>query len=292
MAWKLHVAVLLMTGGAGYAAPVFTPPDGFAGSQYIDSKGCVFAQTDDGWAARIDGAGQPLCGFPPSIGVRQADAPEPVAPDAETLLMDQLTQHLRSGEWTADPNPAEIRREAPVPPADPIHSTLKDALAVAPVLRQASGLDVSDDLCTRLGYRPDAEVTNSIAALGLCPGMSAPKAKAPDAPTPRVAAKPVAVPPSAVVARRPAPPAAPKSMLEMIPASARYIQVGAFADGDNAVIVLRELSARGYPVAQTRITDKAKGMRVIMAGPFPDRQKLVEALVALRQTGYVGAMPR
>ena len=81
-------------------------------------------------------------------------------------------------------------------------------------------------------------------------------------------------------------------MAEMIPASARYIQVGAFQDGENALIVLRALSERGYPVAQTRITQKAKDMRVIMAGPFPDRQRLVEALSDLRRTGYAGAMPR
>ena len=34
----------------------------------------------------------------------------------------------------------------------------------------------------------------------------------------------------------------PKPMVEMIPASARYIQVGAFQDGENALIVLRALS--------------------------------------------------
>lgn len=291
----LRLAMILMTGAAADAAPVSMPPDGFTGTQYIDRAGCVYTRSDGGWAARLDGAGQPLCGFPPSIGVSRADAaPLGEEPDAETLLMEQLTQHLRPGEWSADPGAAETRHAAPVPAADPIRTTLKDALAVAPALRQASGLQVSEDICAQLGYEPDADTTPiPQAALGLCAGMKAGTTVPQAAPRPSLpAAKPATKTASAVVARRPSPPPVSKPMLEMIPASARYIQVGAFEDGENALIVLRALSGQGYPVAQTRMTEKAKGMRVIMAGPFPDRKTLVEALVTLRQTGYAGAMPR
>ncbi|WP_182911442.1 SPOR domain-containing protein [Paracoccus sp. JM45] len=290
-----RLAMILMTGAAADAAPVSTPPDGFAGTQYIDNTGCVFAHSDAGWTARLDGAGQPLCGFPPSIGVNRADAaPLVEEPDAETLLIEQLTQHLRPGEWSADPRPAETRHAAPVPAADPIQTTLKDALFVAPALRQASGLQISQDVCAQLGYEPDTDTTPiPQAALGLCAGMKAgglaPAAAAKsDVPAARLATKTA----SAIVARRPSPPRVSKPMLEIIPASARYIQVGAFEDGENALIVLRALSGQGYPVAQTRINEKARGMRVIMAGPFLDRKTLVEALVTLRQTGYAGAMPR
>jgi cell division septation protein DedD len=298
MTWTLRMAMLLMAGGAADAAPVSMPPDGFAGTQYIDSAGCVFARTDAGWTARLDGAGQPLCGFPPSIGISRVDTAPPVAPsDAEDVLMEQLTQQLRPGEWAADPQPAEIRHAAPAPVTDPIRTTLEEALAVAPALRQASGLEVSDDLCSRLGYKPDANDGAPIphAALGLCRGMKTGNVKAGTSDKPAVVSpRPVTKLTSAVVARRPSQTLTPLSrpVLEMIPASARYIQVGAFEDGENALIVLRALSGRGYPVAQTRITERAKGMRVIMAGPFPDRKKLIEALVTLRQTGYAGAMPR
>lgn len=295
MRFEQWLATLMMTGGAAIAAPVPAPPEGFTGAQYIDSTGCVFARDAGGWVARLDGAGQPLCGFPPSIGVRRTAVAEPPAPDAETLLIEQLTQQLRPGEWAADPGQPEQRKPAePARQPDPIQTVLTDALQVAPALRQVTGLEVSDDLCARLGYAPDASTPAAAgAALGLCPGMRAEGAKQP-VPATRTApaTKPVAKPASSVVARRAKPQPKPEATVEMIPASARYIQVGAFQDGDNALIVLRALSARGYPVAQTRITEKAKGMRVVMAGPFPDRQKLVEALVELRQTGYAGAMPR
>lgn len=78
----------------------------------------------------------------------------------------------------------------------------------------------------------------------------------------------------------------------MIPASARYVQVGAYSDDDNAMIVLRALAARGYPTGQTRSKDGSKPLRAIMAGPFPDRQALIAALNDLRRNGYPSAVAR
>lgn len=304
MRFEHWVAALIMTGGSALAAPNPPPPGDFTGTQYIDGAGCVFRRDDAGWSARIDGAGQPLCGFPPSIAQARPTA-APAEPDAETLLMEQLTHQLRPGEWAADPAQPETRRPAePARHPDPLQTTLTDALKVAPAVREAAAIKPADDLCTRLGYRPGDEAAPG-AALGLCPGMkiktataaapvteAAPKTVPGKSRAAKPASKPVSAPVSAVVARRPASAAAPKPMVEMIPASARYIQVGAFQDGENALIVLRALSSRGYRVAQSRINDKNKGMRVIMAGPFPDRQKLVEALAELRRTGYAGAVPR
>lgn len=78
----------------------------------------------------------------------------------------------------------------------------------------------------------------------------------------------------------------------MIPASARYVSVGRFADGENAMIVLRALAARGYPTAQTRSEKDGKVQRMIMAGPFADLQTLIAALNDLRRNGYAGAVAR
>ena len=302
MRFEYWLAAWIMTGGTALAAPNPAPPGDFAGTQYIDGAGCVFRREGGVWSARTDGAGQPLCGFPPSLGQSRVLS-APAEPDAETLLMEQLTHQLRPGEWAADPAEPEPRRDPePARHSDPLQTTLTDALKVAPAVKKAAAIKPADDLCERLGYHAGDPAVPG-AALGLCPGMKVKLPKhvpaAPQKPAAaKVASKPApsktapSQPASAIVARRPAPAKPPRPMAEMIPASARYIQVGAFQDGENALIVLRALSGRGYPVAQTRMTEKAKGMRVIMAGPFPDRQKLVEALAELRRTGYAGAMPR
>ena len=78
----------------------------------------------------------------------------------------------------------------------------------------------------------------------------------------------------------------------MIPASARYVQVGAYGEEGNAMIVLRALAARGYPTGQGRTTDGTKPLRLIMAGPFTDRQALIAALNDLRANGYPKAVAR
>lgn len=337
MIGRLVVLAMLVWGKAALAAPVPPPPEGFAGGQYIDGRGCVFTRDGAGWAARLDGQGQGLCGFPPSLDTRRTDPdtervlPLSVAPppDIETLLMEQLARDLRPGEWSGDPRPAEIRREPePARAPNPLQTALQDALDMAPALRQASGLSGNLDLCARLGYRPDAEGVAQGSTLGLCPGMRAetmPSAlsigarasaeRATPAPTPApvaVSARPQqAAParPSAASASAPAPraparvapaptataPARPAIAVngpEMIPPWARYVQIGAYSDDAKADAALHQLAARGYPAGQGRAQGGTAQLRLIMAGPFGDRQSLITALNDLRRNGYPGAVAR
>ncbi|MGR3398686.1 MAG: SPOR domain-containing protein [Paracoccus sp. (in: a-proteobacteria)] len=328
MSVKLRFLAFLMLGGAASAAPVPPPPKDYQGGQYIDGRGCVFMRAGSDWSARIDGAGQSLCGFPPSLDVRRTD-PETdrvlpmtrieVPTDPQTLLMEQLSQELRSGEWASDPAPPQ-QRAAPEPARrpDPMNDVLRNALAAAPSMRAAAGLSASPELCARLGYRSSADGGGKSSGLGLCPGMQAGPAIAA---VPATTAEPVhqakrqavtatAQKPAAheraptagqkassraagvTASRRAQPAAKPAAGPEMIPPSARYVQVGAYADGENALIVLRALAARGYPTGQARSRAKTGPMRVIMAGPFADRQALIRALNDLRANGYPGAVAR
>lgn len=314
---RVQVLALVMLAGAAGAAPVPPPPEGFAGTQYIDGQGCVFTRDGAGWAPRLDGAGQGLCGFPPSLAARRTDAltervlplTPPPAPDVETMLMEQLSRDLRQGEWAADPARPEERREAETPRVpDPMQTALRDALVLAPALRHASGLLGSPELCARLGYRVQDGAAEG-STLGLCPGMQSdpaaavvrpggavPTPVAAPAPAPtRTAARPQRsdVPKAQPEAdrRRPAPVVATPGP-EMIPASARYVQVGSFADEENARIVLRAVAARGYPTGQARVREGDATLRLIMAGPFADRQALVAALNDLRRNGYPKARAR
>lgn len=315
---RRSLVVFLMLGGAAWGAPVPPPPEGFAGSQYIDASGCVFAREGSAWVARTVG-GQRLCGFPPSLEARRQDATAdrvlpltpPARPDPESLLLEQLAGDLRPGEWAADPRPAEPRAE-PVPArrADPVELALRDAIAVAPALNVAGGIRLSPQVCARLGY--GVEDTQPGVAGGLCPGVvTEPSpvarpaepalAKPVSAPRPAGASPSKAAPKKAqknpAAASRPATaPAAPRvaspPAAELIPPSARYVQVGAYADAENALIVLRGLSSRGYKTGQTRTKGQDTALRVIMVGPFADRQSLIAALNDLRANGYPAAVAR
>lgn len=82
------------------------------------------------------------------------------------------------------------------------------------------------------------------------------------------------------------------SGVEMVPASARYVQIGGYRDDDNANIAIRRLSSLGYRVAQTYAQDRGTRLRLVMAGPFADRQALIAALNRLRANGYPKAVAR
>ncbi|QBX34466.1 hypothetical protein E4191_06880 [Paracoccus liaowanqingii] len=78
----------------------------------------------------------------------------------------------------------------------------------------------------------------------------------------------------------------------MIPASARYVLIGAFSDEAGAATARQALAARGYSVGQGRVKGDASPLRLIMAGPFADRRALIVALNDLRRNGYPGAVAR
>ncbi|MFV0292577.1 MAG: SPOR domain-containing protein [Paracoccus sp. (in: a-proteobacteria)] len=75
-----------------------------------------------------------------------------------------------------------------------------------------------------------------------------------------------------------------------IPANARFVQIGRFPH-DKAMAVIREIGMMGYPVARER-TAKPDMDRIVMAGPFPSRERLIVALNQLRKSGYPAAFAR
>ncbi|MDM7459840.1 MAG: SPOR domain-containing protein [Paracoccus sp. (in: a-proteobacteria)] len=96
--------------------------------------------------------------------------------------------------------------------------------------------------------------------------------------------------PASVVGARPATDAHATS-IEMIPAGARYVQVGVFSDDETAMAAINALARRGLPVARTR-TNLNGRPRMVLAGPFTDRRRLVEVLNMLRRDGWPGAVAR
>lgn len=82
--WPLGSAAALAEGPRG---PAERPPPGFAGPQYVDSRGCVFLRAGlagrPAWVPRLTRDRRPLCGHPPTLAAMTAPpAADPPAPRA------------------------------------------------------------------------------------------------------------------------------------------------------------------------------------------------------------------
>ncbi|MEZ5754105.1 MAG: SPOR domain-containing protein [Paracoccaceae bacterium] len=105
-------ALAQSTGDIG--GPRELPPPGFAGQQYVDSRGCVFLRAGMAgrvnWVPRVDRDRRPMCGYPPSTGGRAVAA---AAPEAA-------------------PGPAPVVAPAPAPTPTPAPAPRRVAMAEPP----------------------------------------------------------------------------------------------------------------------------------------------------------------
>lgn len=69
---------------AQIGGPAETPPAGFKGDQFVDSRGCIFMRAGVGgstnWIPRVGANHKVLCGYPPTFGPRERVAAVPDAP--------------------------------------------------------------------------------------------------------------------------------------------------------------------------------------------------------------------
>ena len=93
-------------------------------------------------------------------------------------------------------------------------------------------------------------------------------------------------------ARAGKPSGAPSNAVGMIPAGARYVQVGTFADPQNAERAAGRIARMGYPLLRGQDRVGGREVQVLIAGPFADREGIVRALDGIRKAGYGDAFPR
>ncbi len=75
-----------------------------------------------------------------------------------------------------------------------------------------------------------------------------------------------------------------------VPAGAKYVQLGAF-NHDGVEAAIAAIRALGYPAAR-QVGRTADGMRIVFAGPFTSRERLIAALDRIQKAGYPRAIAR
>lgn len=242
-------------------------------------------------------------------GLRPGDllnspAPEPLAPVADDPAEAALEETL------ADQVQIEARMRAVMTGAAP--DGLCERLGYKPSDSPETGslADVTQGLCPGMiapelaplavagSAAPTAGLASSVA-VAAADGLRPPRPVAP------VGAVTVArkAPPTAqqrtqpakarsVIERRQAPTQDRPAPADVIPPQARYVQIGIYRDEANALAALRRLSGMGYRTAQRDESGQEGFGKAILAGPFADRQSLVQALTRLRANGYPLAAAR
>lgn len=310
--WAIWVIWLAWSGGVFALSPAEPPPEGFKAQQYIDSKGCVFIRDQRGWQARLDRDGTPVCGYPPTLSLREL-APTPPRLDmaAQDGIEAELATQVAIAFGPQPPVPDHAPPASHAPAGDPV-AELNAELTKGPVVRSAMTGPLSRDsrLCELLGTDPDAlPGLGNDPALGYCGalkpldlpvGANDPAVKMPSLPAERhraATATPNPVDAKSGLPKRKAAqsPPAPKALPnkhEMIPPGARFVQVGTYTKPDEAKDAASKIARLGLPAARSSGGVNGQSIQIILAGPFDGREAVVVALNQLRRAGFTGAFAR
>ncbi len=93
----IGMSVMLVSGAyaqSSGSAPAETPPEGFEGREFVDSRGCVFMRSTFGgavtWVPRFGPDRQIICGQEPSIAAVTEQAPPDPAPAAASASVQPV----------------------------------------------------------------------------------------------------------------------------------------------------------------------------------------------------------
>jgi hypothetical protein len=278
MLWKAVAVALVAVGGWGLPAaaqapsggPAELPPPGFAGMQYVDSRGCAFVRAGLGgqemWVRRVGSDRRPLCGLTPTrVAMARAqteldaNAAEPAAAPEEAAASPARGGAAATGAEAADPRVPDV-----VVPKGYQKAWRDDRLNP----NRGRGTPEGERQMASLWTRTAPQVLN-----GEAEGRRAAPAPAPAATTTRVPTE--AAPARAAAA-----------------AAGARVQVGVFAQPANARSAEARLAALGLPVETVRGTLDGRAVEIVRAGPFASEAAAREALAAVRRAGFGDAILR
>ena len=255
------IAIGLVLPGAVSAQqrPAEMPPPGFAGSQYVDSRGCAFGRVEingqQSWVPRLGPDRAPLCGLAPSVAVADpaerpepaetAERPTPRAPSPTPVRSQPVRQPQAASTQRTPPPASRPRQSAPVV-ADARTLPRMADIPTVPCPRHHRGRDI---VCLERSVYEQLQATLGATAT-------------------------------------------PRGAIHASQTGGRYVQVGTFAVPSNAQNTIARLQARGLPVARSDVRHRGQPMQIILTGPFDNRAAVHEALRHARAMGFTDAFIR
>lgn len=275
----LAAAILATLGLSGVAiaqngamVPAEMPPADYTGTQYSDSRGCLFIRASfDGrvtWVPRFDENRRPICTTPVAAEPTQqpvAQQPAPISAPVQVVAEPAIAPQRIT--QTFDPAPVRTT------PAAPRRTTVTPPRAATPARqRLPAGHHAACPAESPFGElvrRPSGDVAVRCvisADLMLRPvGVLAP--------APAVAAS----------APRPTAPSLH---------SGTFVQVATFAVPQNAARTRHALMAQGLMAQAQPVRTRGQHMQIILAGPYFDASAVQNALQTARRMGFSDAFIR
>ena len=296
-------------------APAEFPPLSYSGTQYVDSRGCIFVRAGiDGavtWVPRVTRQRVPICGAEPTFS--EAELALPVIPDPpgtvppgaeapETQAAEALATPVVVPEvvatrptarstpvTTAAPKPVEVA-VAPAPKALQVKPVAAPAPVQAPVAattptpKPVEQVAAVPRMATPVpeGYQRIRVSKVLDVSGGLIPAWKDGRLN-PNRGLPKVAER---------VSTKVAPPPVAQSARAPEATAGRYVQVATFGVRANAEATARRLAKTGQPVRIGTVTRKGQPLTLVMMGPFASKVALNQAVSIARGSGFADAFIR
>jgi sporulation related protein len=309
--------------------PAEFPPSGYTGTQYVDSRGCVYVRAgfagSVNWVPRVRRNKDLLCGFKPSLSASElaanaADTAAPVGaavpvapvvtPSIPALRTERPAAQVQTVRSVPRPAPVvEARPASSLPAVAPVRAPA--IYTAPPAVRTASpvmAVNIAPALpavkiAVPAGYRQafrdgrlnaqrGGQTARGEAQMNQVWSQTVPRRLIESgAPAARVA-RLAQVP--TLISSKSAP--AISNSEPSVPATRsggfRFVQVATFGDARNATNTVRRLQALGLPVSRSKVSRQGKTLQIVFAGPISARAELNQALVQVRAAGFSDAFFR